>query len=98
MKASPQGRFALALAALAFFFFPLADIARAAQQPDLRLSVTDSLDPVSLGELLTYRLVVTNAGSRDATSVSLVSTLSTNTTFFSATSSQGSHVESGSNV
>lgn len=63
-------------------------------KPDLRLTLADSPDPVSVGELLTYRASVTNAGSADATGVSLVSTLSSNLTFFSATISQGTFAQS----
>ena len=68
-------------------------VARAAQ-PDLQLTLAHSPQPVSQGELLTASLVVTNAGGGAATSVSLVVTLSSNATFFSANLSQGTFTQS----
>lgn len=63
--------------------------------PDLNLTCTDSSDPVTVGELLNYNLVVTNAGTGTATGVMLTNTLSTNTTFFSASLSQGTFTSGG---
>ena len=57
--------------------------------PDLKLTITDAPDPVSVGELLTLHLSVTNQGSASASGVSLVTTLSPNATFFSGIASQG---------
>ncbi|HWI58721.1 MAG TPA: kelch repeat-containing protein, partial [Bacillota bacterium] len=62
-----------------------------AAQPDLRLVLTDSPDPVSLGELLTCKVTVTNAGTVSATDASVVFNLASNATFFSASLSQGSY-------
>jgi uncharacterized repeat protein (TIGR01451 family) len=67
-------------------------------KPDLRLAITDAPDPVSVGELLTYNATITNSGSAAATSVSLVSILSSNTTFFSAALSQGTFTQSAGTV
>lgn len=57
--------------------------------PDLKLQATDSPYPVSVGELLTLHLTVTNQGSASASSVTLVASLSSNVTYFSGTASQG---------
>ena len=57
---------------------------------DLSLSKTDSPDPLSAGDLLTYTLTVHNAGPQSATGVSLTDTLPADVTFVSATPSQGS--------
>jgi uncharacterized repeat protein (TIGR01451 family) len=62
--------------------------------PDLKLTVTDSPDPVSVGELLTLSFSITNQGSHSASSVELVATLSSNTTYFSGSASQGGVVHS----
>ena len=63
--------------------------------PDLNLTGTDSPDPVTVGELLNYNLVVTNVGTSTATGVMLTNTLSTNATFFSASVSQGTFTSGG---
>ncbi len=63
--------------------------------PDLRLIGTDTPDPVTVGELLNYNLVVTNVGTGTATGVILTNTLSTNATFFSASASQGTNTAGG---
>jgi uncharacterized repeat protein (TIGR01451 family) len=59
--------------------------------PDLRLTGTDTPDPVTVGELLNYNLVVTNVGTGAALGVMLTNTLSSNATFFSASLSQGTN-------
>jgi len=51
---------------------------------DLRLTQTDSPDPVLLGSNLTYTVTVTNAGPLDATSVTITDALPANVTFTSA--------------
>ncbi len=56
---------------------------------DLSLSITDSPDPVAAGNNVTYTIPVTNNGSATATNVQLSDTLPANTTFVSATSTQG---------
>ncbi|HLF84050.1 MAG TPA: C25 family cysteine peptidase [Blastocatellia bacterium] len=57
---------------------------------DLSVSKTDSPDPVTAGNALTYTLTVSNAGPDAATNVVLTDTLPGSVTFVSATSSQGS--------
>jgi len=62
-------------------------------RPDLRLSLVDSPDPVSIGELLTYNLAVTNAGDLTASGIVLESVISSNASAFSVTVSQGSYTQ-----
>jgi len=52
---------------------------------DLALTKTDSPDPVTVGNNLTYTVTVTNNGPNDATGVVLTDTLPANVTFVSAT-------------
>lgn len=59
------------------------------QAPDLSISMTDSPDPVGNRKQLTYTVVVTNNGPINATTVTVTDTLVANTTFVSATPSQG---------
>jgi uncharacterized repeat protein (TIGR01451 family) len=67
-------------------------------QPDLQLSIVDSPDPVSIGELLSYQLTLTNAGNLTATSVVLQSALSTNASVFSVAVSQGTFSQTATSV
>ncbi len=53
----------------------------------LTVSKHDLVDPVGLGELLAYEIVVTNTGSSDATNVVITDTLDSNTTYQSNTDS-----------
>ncbi|MER5326980.1 IPT/TIG domain-containing protein [Streptosporangium roseum] len=58
---------------------------------DLATSITDSADPVALGDAFAYTVTVTNNGPANATGVSLATTLSgAARTIVSATASQGS--------
>ncbi|MGH7770970.1 MAG: DUF7507 domain-containing protein [Candidatus Binatia bacterium] len=66
--------------------------------PDLGLTKTDSPDPVTVGENLTYTVVVTNNGPAAATGVTLTDTLPGSVTFVSATPTQGTCSESGGEV
>lgn len=54
---------------------------------DLRVTKTDSVDPVIAGNQLTYTITVTNDGPSQATNVSLTDTLPAGVTFVSGTSS-----------
>lgn len=62
---------------------------------NLALTMTDSADPVSLGNAFTYLLTLTNNGPTGATNVTLVDTLPASVAWQSATPSQGSCVHSG---
>ncbi len=53
----------------------------------LTVSKHDLTDPVGLGELLAYEIVVTNSGSSDAQNVSITDVLDANTTYQSNTDS-----------
>ena len=59
-------------------------------EADLSLTKTDSPDPVTVGNNLTYAVTVTNNGSSAATGVKVTDTLPLGVTFVSATPSQGS--------
>lgn len=67
----------------------------AAVGADLSVTKTDSLDPVIIGENLSYTVTVTNNGPADATNVTLTDTLPAGVIFISATPSQGSCSEAG---
>lgn len=60
------------------------------ESADVAITMTDSPDPVTVGETLTYNLTVTNNGPDLANTVNLTSTLPTGVTMISATPSQGS--------
>jgi uncharacterized repeat protein (TIGR01451 family) len=60
---------------------------------DLVLTQSDSADPVSIGERLSYTLQVDNAGPETAKGVSLVDTLGKGLRFWSARSDQGRCVQ-----
>ena len=62
---------------------------------NLALTMSDSIDPVTVGGAFTYNLTATNSGPVDATNVTLVDTLPTDLEWQSATPSQGSCVHSG---
>src|SRR2546426_895241 len=59
-------------------------------QADVSITKTASPDPVSVGSNLTYTITVTNNGPDSATGVTVSDPLPPNTTFVSATPSQGS--------
>jgi uncharacterized repeat protein (TIGR01451 family) len=65
---------------------------------DLSISVSDYLDPVSLGEVITYPLLVANNGAYTATGLIVTDTLPAGTTFVSADPSQGACAEAGGTV
>lgn len=59
------------------------------QNADLGVTTSDSPDPVTAGENITYSIVVTNNGPGDATGVTLTDTFDELVTYVSATPSQG---------
>jgi len=65
---------------------------------DLGVTKTDSPDPVSVGNPLTYTVVVTNYGPSSATSVALVDTLPPSVTFSSVTPGSPVCTQSGASV
>ena len=56
---------------------------------DLVLAMSDSPDPVSVGNALTYTIAVTNAGPSNTSAVKVLDTLNANLKYVSATPSQG---------
>jgi uncharacterized repeat protein (TIGR01451 family) len=56
---------------------------------DLSVTKSDSLDPVMLGDQLTYTITVMNNGPNQATSVQVIDSLPATTTFVSSSPSQG---------
>ncbi|GAB4579344.1 MAG: hypothetical protein Fur0022_20820 [Anaerolineales bacterium] len=58
-------------------------------QANIAVSITESGDPVTIGEDLIYTLTVENGGSQTATGIELINTIPENTLFVSATPSQG---------
>jgi uncharacterized repeat protein (TIGR01451 family) len=75
--------FAVALLALALWGSP------AWAQAVLSVEKTDTPDPVTVGDVLTYTIVVENTGNADATNVELIDTLPAQTEFISATATSG---------
>lgn len=65
---------------------------------DLRLTKSDSPDPLVLGQNLTYTIAVTNLGPGGATGVTVVDNLPPTATFVSASSTVGSCVRAGTTV
>ena len=61
-----------------------------ATEADISVSKSDSADPVNAGTGFSYTVIVSNAGSSDATLVQLVDALPSEVTFVSATPAQGS--------
>ena len=66
--------------------------------PNLIVSLTDSPDPIVLGNVLTYTVEIKNQGTSPANNVILSNTLPPALDFLSATSSQGSCGEIGGKV
>lgn len=65
---------------------------------DLSLTKSDSPDPVTVGDTLTYTLTVANGGPDAAADATVIDNLPGSVTFASATPSQGSCLESGGTV
>lgn len=65
---------------------------------DLRVTATDSPDPVTVGQNLSYKATVTNKGPSTASASKLTDTLPTSLTFVSAKTTKGSCSRSGRTV
>ena len=76
-----------AACALLLVVFAAADLS--AQSADIRVTMTDSPDPVVAGTNLTYTITVTNAGPDDAFNASLTDMIPANTTFVSVAAQAG---------
>jgi uncharacterized repeat protein (TIGR01451 family) len=64
-------------------------------ETDLAITKTDSVDPVTVGDPVTYTVTVTNNGPDDATGVTAIDTLPGKVTYVSATPSQGTCSQAG---
>ncbi len=65
---------------------------------DVSLTKSDAPDPVAVGQDLVYTLIVSNAGPFPAINVSLSDTLHGSVTFVSASTTQGTFTQTGTNV
>ncbi|MCG6921990.1 MAG: DUF11 domain-containing protein, partial [Acidobacteria bacterium] len=65
------------------------DVDTLTPEADLALTKADDLDPIEIGNLLTYTLTITNTGPSDATGVILTDMLVPELDYQSATPSQG---------
>ena len=65
---------------------------------DISVNKTDSPDPVTVGNNLTYTIVVTNNGPETATGVTVTDTLPSSVTYVSANSTKGTPTKSGNTV
>ncbi len=65
---------------------------------DLSVITIDSPDPITIGDNLTYTLVVTNKTAEDATEVVLTDVLPKDVDFVQATTSQGEFIETDGTV
>lgn len=66
--------------------------------PDVALTMARSPEPVFVGDLLTYTITISNAGTGTATGVTLTDNLPAAVLFVSATFSQGTHSLTGSTL
>lgn len=69
-----------------------------ARRPDLAITKSDLVDPVSAGSTVAYLITVTNNGPSDATGVTVTDTLPTALTLNAATPSAGICAPAGSTV
>lgn len=83
----PRFRLALAAAALlAIAIVPAIAISAPGDQADLKLTKSDSPDPVNVGDVLTYTIEVENLGPAAATGVTVTDNLPSTVDFVSASS------------
>jgi len=66
--------------------------------PDLTVSQADSPDPITVGNLLTYALTVSNSGSVDASNITVRYTLPNGVTFDSTTVANGFTASQSGNI
>lgn len=79
----------LALVAVAVLGFAVTGAAAPAGSADLKITKTDSPDPVNVGATLTYTIAVENLGPDAATGVTVTDTLPKGVDFVSATTTLG---------
>ena len=65
---------------------------------DLNISKSDDVDPVEIGDNITYTITINNNGPDDAENVVLIDNLPSGVTFLTANPSQGSCSESSGNI
>lgn len=76
----------------------LAPAAAPAATADLTITKTDKPDPATVGQTITYTIVVTNGGPDAATAVEVVDTLPNQVDYVSATTTQGTCDRNGKKV
>lgn len=98
MLKSPSGRLCLAAVVAAAASLPAAAFSAPGDQADLRVTKSDSPDPVVVGGLLTYTVEVANLGPNAATGVVLSDTLPASVDFVSASATEGTCSQQGRRV
>ena len=73
-------------------------VAQPTPKADLGMTQSDAVDPVNLGDNVTYNLTVTNNGPDSATGVVVTDTLPTGSDYVSGTADQGSCFDGGTSA